>query len=265
MMGALIAVLTGIGAGTGAYWLLSTLGELAGRAFFFRRKRILAELQRKEEAKPFDPYGVEGVRWELWQLVGMAAGVFLAYLLLAERSPYLSVFGVAGVYAPRLVRIVMERNARMRVLAQVRDFVFLLRSGLAMTGGLRPALEVVLEHLPDGVLRERLRYHLDATFLAEEALEKLAEDLRSEELAGLLERVEAAREGGESFEAALRKVAEDVEEEMAQRAEYAVSEAPVRLLLSVMVLMFPPVLVVALYPVVARLLALLKGPGPAGW
>ena len=266
--GLALALAAALGTGATAAWGLLALGDLAARWGRFRATSVQMYFRAVEE-KPFteeDLYGLSGVPWELWQLAGAAAGVFLAYLLLGERNPALAVLGLGGVFAPRAVRGVLVRRAEARIARQSREFIFLLRSGMAMRGGLRPALEDVAGRLGKGVVGDRLKYHLDRALSPEQALERLAGDLRSREMQDLLLGVRAARAGGMSYEEAVVRAAEEATERMREEARAAIEEAPVRLLIPMLLLLFPPILVLTMYPLLARVLAVLSTPGaPAPW
>jgi hypothetical protein len=187
----------------------------------------------------------------------------LAYLLMAERNPYLAVLGLGGAVAPRALRSFLVRRRRGHVDRQIRDMIFLLRPAIGVRGGLRPALEEVCERLPPGVVKDRLEHHLERTFSADpvEVIEALGADLRSQEMERLLLGMRAARKGGVSYIEATVIAAEEAKEHIVAEARLAIEETPVRLLVPMLILLVPPVLVLVLYPPVARLLATVAMPG----
>ena len=63
---------------------------------------------------------------------------------------------------------------------------------------------------------------------------------------------------------ALQAAADEVTGEMARRAEIEIEGAPMRLLFPMLVFLFPPILVLVLYPPAARLIEQLTGAGPGG-
>jgi tight adherence protein C len=248
-------------------WAVQAIRDLARRFVRFRLSPVegLRELQVPREAFiEEDLYDLRGIPWGLWRIAGMLLGVALAYLLLAERNPYLAVVGLAGAFLPRLVRSFLIRRRRGTIERQIRDFVFLLRPAIGVQGGLRPAMEDVCERLSPGVVKDRLGYHLERSFSTDpvDVIEELGEDVRSPEMERLLLGIRAARKGGMSYTEAIVMAAEEAKERILEEARLAIEETPVRLLIPMLVLLVPPILVLLLYPLVARLLALMAMPGP---
>ncbi len=263
-----IALAAAIGTGAGMAWILLALEELARHITHLtlpRHRKVLEKLLggRARQEEKFDPYGVAGVNWEMWRIAGAAVGYALAYA--AVGNPVVATFGLAGAFVPRLVEGFVVRRRRMEIAQQVREFIFLLRAALTMHGGLRPALEETAASLEGGIVKERLAYHLERARLAEEVMARMASDLRSKELKALVERVKAARQGGLGLEEAISMVAEELCREMVQEAEFAIREAPIRLLIPMLFLLLPPIFILALYPIVARLLALIGGVEAPQW
>ena len=270
--GILLGAITAIGAGSISAWGLLVIGDVAGR---FRRFRYINPAQaflsrdgeRTDEFTAEDLYGLRGVPWTLWRIAGAVIGTTLAYLLLAERNPLFAALGLAGAFAPRLLRAYLVRRRQVDVDRQVRDFIFLLRPALSALGGLRPALEEVAARLEPGVVRGRLHYHLERAFSVDPAsvVQDLARDIRSEELENLLLGITAAQKGGMGYGEAVIRAAEEASEHVREEARIAIEETPVRMIIPMLLLLVPPFLVLALYPLLARLLALLSAPtGSAG-
>lgn len=265
--GILLSAAAAVGVGSISAWGLLAVGDVTAR---FRRFRYLNPAQaflsrddeRADEFTEEDLYGLRGIPWTLWRIVGAVAGVVLTYLLLAERNPILAVLGLGGAFAPRLIRAYLVRRRQVDVDRQVRDFIFLLRPALALHGGLRPALEDVAERLEPGVTRDRLRHRLERSFAVDPAavVEGLAKDVRSTELDNLLLGITAARKGGMGFGEAVIRAADAAGERIYEEARIAIEETPVRLLIPMLLLLVPPFLILALYPLLARLLALLSAP-----
>lgn len=263
-----------VGIGSLLAWLLLAMGDVLQR---LGRFRVLNPAQmfltRENPGRQFtqdDLYGLGHIPWTLWRLIGALFGVALSYLLLAERNPALSILGLAGAFAPRLIRAYLVRRRKVDVDRQVRDFIFLLRPALALHGGLRPALEMVAERLEPGVVRDRLHHHLERSFAGDPTavIQGLAHDLDSAELNDLLLGVTAARKGGLSFNDAVVGSADAAAERMDEQAHIAIEETPMRLLIPMLILLTPPFLVLSLYPLLARLLALLSSPAGGmmgGW
>lgn len=272
--GLVLASTTALGAGALAAWGAGLIRNLIGRVL--QRQRFRSPLRRMEalqlrrEALGEDAlYGLDRVPWNLWRVAGAAVGVALAYLLLVERSPALAVVGLAGVFAPRLIRAYLVRRRSAQIERQVRDLVFLLRPALGMHGGLRPALEEVQRRLSPGIARDRLDYHLQRAFLGspEDVIEALAADLHSQEMERLLLGIRAAQQGGMTFAEAVLMAAEEAQERIYEDARVAIEETPIRLLIPILFLLLPPILILSMYPLVARLLSMMTTPatGGIGW
>ena len=192
-------------------------------------------------------YGTAGVNWPALQAVSGVFGILLASLVF----PFpLSVVGSALGFLPLFARNYLKRQGQARMRRQVRSFVDELGL-MPLSSGLAPALSRIAERDTPGVLHERLRLHVRAQQLCNDALgvlRALADDLRSDDLADLCRQMDAARRGGGSVEETLREAAQEMSAEMLAQARLAAEGAPNRLLLPALVTLFPPVLVLALYP-----------------
>ena len=207
---------------------------------------------------PEDEYlGLPNLNWNLLQLAGAVAGVLALSLVFAETTPQFALAGLAGGMAPRLARRQITERARERHLGSVRDFITSLRLMVSMGDTLSRSLMRLAEGEEQGLFGRRLRHHV-ATKLAsspETVIEALSQDFRSPELENLLLRLRASQKGGLSGSEAVRSTAEEVEVEMAERAELAIEEAPTKLVLPMLVGLFPTILVLLLYPLANAFLA----------
>ena len=273
--GILLGAIAAIGAGSISTWGLLALGDVAGR---FRRFRSVAnpaqrffdaEQAASDEFTDDDLYGLRGIPWPLLRVAGAGLGVALTWMLLGERNPALSVLGLGGILAPRLIRAYLVRQGQIEIDRQVRSLIFLLRAALAVFGGLRPALEEVARRLEPGVVQSRLGHHLERSFAADPAtaIEHLAGDIHSEELDHLLLGITAARRGSMGYTEAVVEAADEAGERINEQARVAIEETPMRLLIPMLLLLLPPFLVLSLYPLLARVMALLATPGsmPGGF
>ena len=261
--GLLIAALLGVGVFSFTLVLTDTIGQLVENLQLFRGTSLLARLSLPEDgqSRTFDPYGLDHIPWDLIRLPAAGLGVGLAALLFWERSPYLAVLGLAAGYVPSFVRLYLLRRAERRVSIEVRHFLHTLRGLVPAYGGLYPALRAMTD-VQGGTVEERLKRHLGTRKNALEILESLATDLRSPPLETLAERLREAQEGLDQPAAVLADALERIEQETLLAAKEAIGSAPIRLLIPMLVLMVPPILVLALYPAVARLIAVIGGAGP---
>lgn len=207
---------------------------------------------------PEDEYlGLPRLNWHLLQLAGAVAGVLALSLVFSETTPQFALAGLAGGLVPGLVRRQITERAREQHLGAVRDFVTALRLLVSMGDTLSRSLMRLAEGEERSLFDRRLRHHV-ATRLAsspEVVIEALAHDFRSPELENLLLRLRASQKGGLSGGEAVRSTAEEVEAEMAERAELAIEEAPTKLVLPMLVGLFPTILVLLLYPLANAFLA----------
>ncbi len=205
-------------------------------------------------------YGTDKINWAVVQMLCGVAGIVIASMVLPFPT---SIAGALAGFLPQWVRRYLERQGQARVRRQVRTFVDELGL-LPLDAGLSPALAAFAEREQPGILHERLRLHVQAQRLGGDALDvlrALAEDLRSDELRDLALKLDAARRGGESVEVALHEAADEMAAEMLAQARLAAKGAPNRMLIPALVTLFPPVLVLALYPAMMYLVDSLTNVG----
>ncbi len=265
MMNELFAAAIGVAAFAGTFLALE-LGVAGMLGAWRRHSRWSAAVQRPGEAAVPDvlaeaPYlGIPDLNWNLLQLAGAVAGVLGLSLVFAETTPQMALVGVAGALGPRLARRYLMEQARVRHLAEVRDFIAALRLMVSIGETLSRSLIRLSQEDDPSLFGQRLRGHV-ATRLAsspEAVIEALARDFRSPELENLLLRLRASQRGGLSGGEAVRSTAEEVEAEMAERAELAIEEAPTKLVLPMLVGLFPTILVLLLYPLAQTFLSGLR-------
>lgn len=262
LFGVLVASLAAVGAFNVLMSVADGVAAVLERLALFSRRRMWARTARE---RPFDPYGLDAAPWDALRLAGALAGAGLAALLFWERSPYLAALGLAGGYVPSLARAYLLRRRKERVDGEIRHLIRALGGSLRAYGGLSPALTAVAA-LMDNPVGRRLAFHLGVGKSGQEALEALAADFRSERLAELARRLAEAGSGVRAPEQVLEEVVGRMERDSLARAREAIGAAPVRLLIPMLFFLLPPILILALNPPVARLMALLSGTGGAvGW
>lgn len=205
--------------------------------------------------------GIPDLNWNLLHLAGAVVGVLALSLVFAETTPQLAFAGVAGSLAPRLVKHYLLGQARERHLGAIRDFITALRLMVSMGETLSRSLMRLSQGDGRGLFERRLRHHVATKVSSspEAVIEALAQDFRSTELENLLLRLRASQRGGLSGGEAVRATAEEVEAEIAERAELAIEEAPTKLVLPMLVGLFPTILVLLLYPLTNIFLNGLRG------
>jgi hypothetical protein len=142
-------------------------------------------------------------------------------------------------------------------LWEIRDFLVGLQLALSLEDSLVGALNQMAEQFADqGVFGERLMSHVQskAAISPEEVLKGMAEDFQSEQLRDATTRLALAREGGMSYVRAMALSVEAVEHEIRAEVEQEIQRASVALLIPMAVGVFLPGLVLAVYPLVTRVI-----------
>ena len=196
-----------------------------------------------------------------WMLVSAAAGLAMTWSLFPFQ-PAMQPVGAVAAVAPLIWRRMRVRRGEGAMAVQVRALLDDLRLSLALDVAIGPALERIAGEEQAGVLYRRLRFHVErmsAYASSVDVLRLLAVELRSRDLADLVRRLEAARRGGESYRMALEAAADELVERMNAQAEQALEAAPMQLMLPMLALLFPPALVLTLYPLADRLIKQIAG------
>jgi hypothetical protein len=259
-------------AGTGAWLLLYVLGQtvvrLLDRVRVYRRAHAAQLLARYRALPPVAAglpdhvlYGYPAIAWRAVG-IGLAAAGCLALLpvlgfpgalaaVVLERTPYL----VRGM-------LVREGQARMRL--RIRDFVDDLREAIAIHGSLGKALDALgaLQGArTDAValaLVRRARSR-SAQLSADQVLDGMAADLKSPDMREVAAQVRLALAGGMDLARALDTVAETLSEVIAAAVNVRLQAAPNTYVMPMVLFMFGPLLILMLYPVALRVVALITG------
>lgn len=151
-------------------------------------------------------------------------------------------------------RIAQRQRAVLRELPFYLDVITLaVESGL----NLASALSQAADKGPPGPLRhefERVLRDLRAGRVRAEALRAMAERLALPAVGSLVSALIVAEQQGSALAPILRAQAEQRRNERFQRAEKLAMEAPVKMLLPLLVFIFPCTFAVLLFPIVGRML-----------
>lgn len=142
------------------------------------------------------------------------------------------------------------------LLRQLPFLIDLLAMSVESGLPLAAALPQAVERLPAGALRDecrRLMRDVKAGMPRDEALRTLAARLEIAALTQFTLAVSAAQRDGGTIVQTLRAQAEQQRNERFMRAEHRAAQAPVKVLLPLVVLIFPGTLAVLLYPVISRM------------
>lgn len=251
--------------------LLSLQDILSGlsRSFWWgqaRRRFMELARQSREETGPTHPptleelYGLPRVSWSALTLACGILGLTVSVSVF-QLVPLMQMAGITAAVVPIAARSYLRAQGQRRLRRQVQRFITDLRLSLAFVRSLGQSLYRLAGDVgsespdPRGILFTRLRQYLRTRMMPEEILERLATDLRSNELRELLERVDAATHGNETYASALQAVSASMWTDEVARADEEIQSAGTRMILPMVGAMMGPLLVMVLLPAVARLLA----------
>jgi pilus assembly protein TadC len=258
-------------AGAGVWLLLLALGQglvaLVGRTWFYRRSRASQQLARYQTATP--TAGVpDHVLYDYPDLPWSALGIGLAAAGLLALLPFVGFPGalVAVVLerAPYLVRGMLRREGQARLRLRIRDFVDDLREAVAIHGSLGKALDALVAAQYERtdalalVLARRARSR-SAQLSADQVLDGMAADLKSPDMREVAAQVRLALAGGMDLADALAAVTDTLSEVIAAEVNVRLQAAPNTYILPMVLFMFGPLLILMLYPVALRVVALITG------
>ncbi len=258
-------------AGLGAWLLLDALGHavtaLISRVRLYQRSRLGLQVMHVQAGIAALPdhllYGYPDISWG-------AAGIGLAAVGFVALLPVLGFPGalVAVVLerVPYLVRGQLVREGRARLRLRLRDFVDDLREAIAIHGSLGKALDALVAmqgERTDAValaLVRRARSR-SAQLSADQVLDGMAADLKSPDMREVAAQVRLALAGGMDLARALDTVAETLSEVIAAEVNVRLQAAPNTYVMPMVLFMFGPLLLLMLYPVALRVVALITGGG----
>lgn len=256
---------------TGGAWLLFYVGgrlllALGGRIRLYSQNRLALQLARYRAAQAVtlpEPllYGYPDLPWNAVGLGLAAAGVLALWPLLGFPG---ALVAVVLVYAPRLLRLVLRREGRARLRLRIRDFVDDLREAVAIHGSLGKALAALVATQGDrgdavAIVLARRAAGRTSQLQADQVLEQMAADLRSDEMHEVAAQVRLALAGGMALPDALAAVADTLSEVIAAEVNVRLQAAPNTYVLPMVLFIFGPLLILMLYPVALRVAALITG------
>lgn len=221
-----------------------------------QRERLRDALARAALDARLDPEHF--VAGQVAAAAASATGAVAALAMLGWSSPA-AVLGVAtlGAALPRIAlrdRILRRRHAILRQLPHDLDLVTLsVEAGL----NLGAALAHAAAHGPAGALRDewqRVLRDVHAGQPRHEALRAMSARLALPAVSNVVAALVAAERQGASLAPILRAQAEQRRTERFLRAEKLAMEAPVKMLLPLVLFIFPGTFAILLFPIVQRLL-----------
>lgn len=188
--------------------------------------------------------------------VVLGAGAAVPIAVLAPSSLALPLWSLS-VALPWIWLRDAARERAAEVLRELPVYIDMLTLALEAGGALSVALRVATERSPDTVLRRaflRVQGDLRAGRTRAEALMALGERLDVPSMRPLVAALVQADASGGSFVAVLRAQADQRLEERFARAEKLAMEAPVKMLLPLVLCIFPCTFIVLAVPVLGRFL-----------
>jgi tight adherence protein C len=225
-----------------------------------RRLALESRLQQAGLARMLTPARHRAACW-----VGGVAGSALA-LAAGRLVPVLGEIGLAVPLVGAVVGLLLpaarlrdRAAARQRsLLRQLPFYLDLVTLSVEAGLNLGAALAQAVDRGPPGPMREELAQllrDLRAGRPRDEALRALAERARLPAVSNLVAALATAQKQGASLGPILRAQAEQRRTERFLRAEKLAMEAPVKMLVPLVLFIFPGTFAVLLFPVVSRLLA----------
>lgn len=243
-------------------WPLVRLLEGAAAATMSPQRRLALEarLQQAGLGRMFTPATHRAACW-VAALSGGAAGLAAARMFpaLQELGPALALAGAAiGLLLP-MARLRDRAASRQRALLRQLPFYLDLVT-LSVEAGLNlgAALAQSVDRGPPGPMRDELAHllrDLRAGRPRDEAMRALAERTRLPAVSNLVAALATAQRQGASLGPILRAQAEQRRTERFLRAEKLAMEAPVKMLVPLVLFIFPGTFAVLLFPIVSRLIA----------
>jgi hypothetical protein len=256
----LLAAAVALAALSGSLLLLSESVSLGRRILSLRRHPFsLARIGAAPQAvavteliSEAEWLGYGKVNWEILRVAGGLAGVALAWGILGD--PYMAMIGLVGAFVPGMIRGFWSEQVRWRHLLEIRDLIASLRMAVSLGNTFSQAfLEIAAlwRARPTGLFGQRLAYHVGTKLRGgpEQVLRALALDFRSRELEDVLLRMEASRQGGLDPQEAIRISSEETESSMRETLETDIEKAPTSLIVPILVGLFPPIIILVLYPI----------------
>ena len=218
--------------------------------------RIRRRLRRAGLEPVLDPASF--VAGQLLCAAACAAAAVAASIWASGSHLWVAAAALAGWMWP--ASVLLDR-ARRRLTAVRRDLpamLDLLAIALDAGASQQAALAMVADRGPQGALRDeiaRLLREVHAGRARQEALQGFADRLADAGVSHAVAAIRAADRQGGDLAAMLRDQADQRRHERFIEAEHRAMQAPVKLLLPLLVCIFPGTFLILLFPIVMRLLA----------
>jgi len=242
---------------------IGVLAGLAGRRMSWRSRRALTRrLQVAGLHRAIDASQLIGAQLFAALVGGLVLGLFSAGQWGSALGVFVGLAGAcAGALLPRMWlrdRMVARRRAVVRALPFALDMITLcVEAGLNLQG----ALQQAVARGPAGPLRDELRQVLGdmrAGMARAQALRALAGRIDEPAVRSLVAALVQAESMGMNLGALLRSQSDQRRSDRFLRAETLAMQAPVKMLLPLVVFIFPCTFLVIAFPIAVKLLGLAR-------
>ncbi len=193
-----------------------------------------------------------------WVTAFLITAPLVVILWFALEGTAFQLYSPVVLVFPVLVRRWILRQKRREAGNEIRQFLVELRLQLSSGGTLRPALQAVAQYGPPNLGR-LVRRRLSSQENGVQVLRHIAEDTGSRWIDDIAGRAEAARDGMLNLDEAVSQSIARVTEEMDTEIREELQKIPTRLVVVVSPLILGPALAAWVLPVVARMIANLRG------
>ncbi len=187
-------------------------------------------------------------------VLGGVIGVLFAVLLLALRFPtWFVIFAPLGAMLPFFSLSDRVRKRHANILRHLPFHIDLLTMSVEAGLDFTAAIGKIVERGKDGPLRDELRLMLSEIRVGtprQEALRAMAERVQLPQLQSVVSALVQADKLGMSLGRVLRTQSETVRNERTERAEKRANEAPVKILIPLVLFIFPTIWIILAGPLV---------------
>lgn len=258
-----------IGVGMITNTVISIFYEI-GRRFYrpVQRGRLHAlglDNNRQNEEKKTEELllGFGNIPWNTCYAVAALIGLVLLVIL----GPHLPTIKLGFLVLPGLVWLIKRYLIHQRkrfMVGQIRQFLIDVRLHMSLQGSLLLGLESLAKTTVEtSVVYQSMKRRLKGSSARSgiDLLNQLAEDLKSQQLQRVVQRVQAAQQSGgvSDVDQAITSVIAELNEEIGYQSEEQMQRLPLRITLLAMPFLLGPIVILLFYPLVDRILKTLSG------
>jgi len=229
--------------------LLPSILRIAGKI-----PRHQQEMYEQRLINAGKPHQMEAATFLLYKYI--IIGIFAAIGLLTRNLTWLVLLVILGFLVPELYLKSQEKQRRESILRSLPDLLDLIsvsvEAGLGFDGALQKVCEKSRGPLTDEF--ERSLQELNLGKPRREALRDMADRINVDDVTTFLASIIQADQLGVSITNVLRLQSRQVRNNRRMRAEEQAQKAPIKILLPLLLFIFPTILIVLLGPAVIQLM-----------